>query len=188
MSTKYEKVAKRVIDLSGGKDKLNEEMDRKLNSINEKWNQDVDAIGKILRAHLFIEHYVTECLSHLNPNLSNLKDARLSFSQKILLLEGYSEETKELATGIKRLNIIRNRLADSLKACVTDQDKESLLSVKSFRSLREELAKPGRPSEENIIVLEDFAKHVGSRLESLSDPNSLAKRFEQAISEITNET
>jgi hypothetical protein len=184
----YEQVAKRVIELSGGKGKLNEEMDSKLNKINERWNQDIDAIGRILRAHLFVEHFITECLVSFNPSLGDIKEARLTFSQKLTLIEGYSEETKELSKGIKRLNKIRNQLAHKLAGTVTDQDKESLLSVLSFRALRNELAKPGVASDDNLVVLEDFAKHVGGRLSSLADPDSLAKRFERVFDELANKT
>ncbi|MNF57766.1 hypothetical protein D3C76_529900 [compost metagenome] len=188
MDIDHQKVARRVIDLSGGKDKLIEEMDSELAKINQKWAQDVDAIGRILRAHLFVEHFVTECLVSFNPALGNIKEARLTFAQKLTLIEDYSVETKELARGIKRLNKIRNQLAHNLSGKVTDEDKESLLSVKSFRALRNELAKPASPSDDNLVVLEDFAKHVGARLSSLADPNSLAKRFEQVFSEFANET
>lgn len=161
MNIDYEHVTKRVIELSGGKDKLNNEMDEKLAKINEKWNQNIDAIGRILRAHLFVEHFVTECLEAFNPKLGNIKEARLTFAQKLTLIENYSEETKELSKGIKRLNKIRNQLAHNLESTVSDQDKESLLSVSFFKTLREELAKPGKASDDNLVVLEDFAKHVG---------------------------
>lgn len=183
MNIDYEHVTKRVIELSGGKDKLNNEMDEKLAKINEKWNQNIDAIGRILRAHLFVEHFVTECLEAFNPKLGNIKKARLTFAQKLTLIENYSEETKELSKGIKRLNKIRNQLAHNLESTVLDQDKESLLSVSFFKALREELAKPDKASDDNLVVLEDFARHVGGRLASLADPDSLAKRFEQAFKE-----
>ena len=188
MNFDYEYVAKRVIELSGGKDKLNEEMDLKLARINKKWDQNVDAIGRILRAHLFVEHFVTECLVSFNPALCNIKEARLTFAQKLTLIEAYSDETKELSKGIKRLNKIRNQLAHNLEGNVTDQDKESLLSVTSFKALRVELAKPNEPSSNNLDVLEDFAKHVGGRLASLADPDSLAKRYEQVFKELANRT
>lgn len=188
MSIDHKKIANRVIELSGGKESLNAEMEAKLTAIIKKWNQDVDAIGKILRSHLFVEHFVTECLKAFNPNLSNLQNARLTFMQKLSLVEGYSEETKELSVGIKRLNKVRNQLAHRLEAKVTDQDKKSLLSVNSFKHLREALAAPSKPSDDNLDVLEDFAKHVGLRLEALADPDSLSNRFAQAISEQASET
>ena len=188
MDIDHLKLAQKVIELSGGKDTLNVEMDRKLSLINEKWNQDVDAIGRILRSHLFVEHFLTEYLIALNPNLGDLKDTRLTFSQKLSLVENHSNETKELASGIRRLNTIRNQLAHRLEAKVTDQDKESLLSLKSFRYLREALAKPNTPSSDNLVVLEDFAKHVGSRLASLADPEDLSAKISQAMCELAIET
>jgi hypothetical protein len=181
-------IAKRVIELSGGKQKRNDETDQKFARINEKWDQDVGVIGRILRAHLFVEHFITECLIAFNPALGGLEKARLSFAQKLALIEDYSPETQELAVGIRRLNKIRNQLAHNLEAMLTDQDKESLLSVKTFRALREELAKPGTPSDNSMDVLEDFAKHVGSRLNFLADPDSLANRFRQALRESAQRT
>ena len=188
MDIDHGEIAKRVIELSGGKQKLNDEMDQKLALINDKWNQDVGAIGRILRAHLFVEHFITECLLAFNPALGGLDKARVSFAQKLALIEDYSSETQELAVGIRRLNKIRNQLAHNLEAKVTDKDKDALLSVKTFSALRLELAKPGAPGDNSMDVLEDFAKHVGSRLEALADPDSLANRFQQALHEYEQRT
>lgn len=188
MNIDHEKVAKRVIELSGGKEQLIEESKRKLKMVNDKWNQDIVAIGRILRAHLFVEYFVTECLAAFNPNIKDIQNARLTFAQKLSLIENYSEVTRELSPGIKRLNQIRNRLAHRLETRVTDQDKDSLLSVLSFKYLREALALPNKPSDDNLEVLEDFAKHVGVQLQSLTDTNSLSERFARAISEVMNET
>jgi hypothetical protein len=180
----HKKIIERVIELSGGKQSLNEEMENELAAINKKWNQDVNTIGRILRAHLFVEYFVTECLKAYNPKLGNLQNARLTFSQKLSLIENYSKEIKELSVGIKRLNKIRNLLAHRLEAKVTDQDKEVLLSVNSFKYLREALAAPSTPSEDNLDILEDFAKHVGAWLVAIADTNSLSRRFSQAMTEL----
>lgn len=184
MELEHKFIAKRIIELSDGKEKLNAEMDKKLALINDKWNQDVEAIGRILRAHLFVEHFVTECLISFNPSLGDFEKARLTFAQKLVLIESHSPELQEIAVGIRRLNKIRNQLAHNLEACVTEQDKEVLLSVKTFRALREALAAPEKPSENSMDVLEDFAKHVGSRLASLADPESITLRFRKAFQEI----
>lgn len=188
MSIEHDKLVKRVIELSGGKEKLNNDMDCKLAKINEKWNQNIDSIGRILRAHLFVEHFMTECLASFNPNLGDVNEARLTFAQKLALIEGYSLETIELSKGIRRLNKIRNQMAHNLAGMVTDQDKELFLSVTTFKALRNELAKPNLPSDDNLVVLEDFAKHVGARLASLSDPDPLSKRFELAFNEQVKKT
>jgi hypothetical protein len=184
----HELLARRVIELSGGKDKLNEEMDSKLAKINEKWNQDIDAIGRILRAHLFVEHFITECLVSFNPSLGDVKEARLTFSQKLTLFKAIRKKLRNCLKELSDLTKSENQLAHRLAGTVTDQDKEYLLSVLSFKALRNELAKPGEPSDDNLVVLEDFAKHVGGWLSSLADPDYLAKRFEQVFDELANKT
>ena len=72
MSIDHEKVVKRIIELSGGTEKLHYEMDYKLAKINEKWNQNIDSIGRILRAHLFVEHFMTECLANFKRSMIKL--------------------------------------------------------------------------------------------------------------------
>jgi len=184
MEIDHEYVVKRVIELSGGRKKLHNKINADVARINEKWEQDIDSIGRILRAHLFVEHFVNDCLVSFNPNLGNIKQARLTFSQKLSLIENYSEETKELSRGIRRLNKVRNQLAHNLAVTVTDEDKESFLSIHSFNSIRKELAKPELPSEDNLVVLEDFAKYVAGSLAALADSGSLGKIFEQVFSEL----
>ena len=188
MESHYTKIAKRVIELSGGKNALNAETEKALEEFNARWDQNIESMGRILRSHLVLEYYITKCLKALNPNLDNLDRARLTFNQKFELIKPYSIETEVLAVGIKRLNKIRNRLAHTLEETVNEQDAEIFLSIEYFRSLREALAKPHLPSSDSLDVLEDFAKFASQWLDSLSNPNSLSKRFEQAFSELGTET
>jgi hypothetical protein len=188
MANVPEGLIQRVIELSGGKAALNLATDQKLAFINEKWSQDVITIGRILRAHLFVEYFMTDCLSSISPNLGSLEKAKLSFSQKVSLFGDSSAGIGRLLPGIKRLNAIRNRIAHTLRAEITEEDISVILSDVYFKALRNELAKPGKPSCDKLDVIEDFAKHVGSCLESEGDPNSLSKRFAQAFEEFGNET
>ncbi len=188
MEPDYAKVVLRVIELSGGKDKLKAKARKRIDEINDMWAQNTALMGRILRAHLFVEHYITECLKSINPNLNGLDNARLTFSQKLALLENYSDEIKDLAVGIKRLNTIRNRLGHNLNSIVTDQDLQIILSVNSFRELRDAFAKPNIPSNDAVDIIDDFAKHVGNWLESTADPNSLSQKFAQAVAEISKKT
>lgn len=183
-----DKIINRVIELSGGKAALIEETDKKLDFINDKWGQDVVAIGRILRAHLFVEYFMTKCIQTVNPKLGDLDEARVSFNQKLNLLKGCSKHIDQMIPGIKRLNIIRNRIAHNLTAEITDQDIESIFSDRYFKALREEHAKPNKPSADKFEIIEDFAKHVGAHLESEGEPDSLAQRFMQAFNEKENET
>lgn len=188
MSHPTDKIITRVIELSGGKAALIEETDKKLDFINDKWGQDVVAIGRILRAHLFVEYFMTKCIQTVNPKLGDLDEARISYNQKINLLKGCSKHIDQMIPGIKRLNIIRNRVAHNLTAEITDQDIESIFSDQSFKALRDAHTKPNKPSADKFEIIEDFAKHVGSYLDSEGEADSLAQRFKQAFKESENET
>jgi hypothetical protein len=182
-----EKVAQRVIEKFGGKEKLNAHVEKSIADINEKWVQDVDSIGRILRAHLFVEHYLDLFLQNIQPQL-NFEKAGLSFYRKVTLIEDYSPDVKKIAPGLLRLNTIRNRMAHTLLAETTDGDMKYILSDVTFAALRVALAAPEEPPEAHIDIIEDFAKQVGSYFESTINNESLANAFKEAYEELMNET
>ncbi len=188
MSYTTEQIISKVIELSGGAAALSKQTDEKLAFINEKWDQDVVGIGRVLRAHIFVEYFMTKCLQAINPNLGSLDGARVNFSTKLKLLKGYSNHIDMMLPGIRRLNTIRNRMAHSLEANIDDKDIEVILSDKYFESLREEHAKPEKPSTDKFEIIEDFAQHVGAYLESEGHADSLAQRFIKAFKEVQKET
>lgn len=121
-------VAMRAFELMGGRDKAFASMEADFDDMKERWNQDTDTIGRILRSHLYLEHYLTEYLQHANPVLGDLDEARLSFNQKVNLLRSDAEMIAMIIGGIRHLNRIRNRLAHNLKASVTEEDANVFLS------------------------------------------------------------
>jgi hypothetical protein len=170
---------RRLIELYGGVEKACEAFEGRYCNISERWNQDINVIGRILRSHLFVEYYLTKYLEARNPNLCNLDEARLTFAQKIELISSSDSSVSYLISGIKRLNRVRNKLAHTLRAEVTPEDCQVFLSVKPFLALRDALAAPEEPSQDPICILEDFAKHVGVMLESASNPENLL--WQQAL-------
>lgn len=159
-----EAVAEKTIELLGGRDTAFAVIDAEFGEMRARWNQDVVAIGRILRSHLYVEHYLTEFLEKANPRLGSLADARLTFAQKVHLLNP-DQRLERVVPGIKRLNAIRNRLAHRLDAHVTDEDAEVFLSDGAFKAMRIEGAKPGAPSNDPLDVLEAFAQHISSALQ-----------------------
>jgi hypothetical protein len=107
---------------------------------------------------------LTEHLQAKNPNLGSLDDARVSFALKLLLVDGKASKTAYLLPGIRRLNAIRNRIAHSLHADVTEDDARVFIGVGLFSALREELAKGEHRvlSSDPIDIMEDFAFHAAS--------------------------
>lgn len=134
--------------------------------MNERWDRDIVLIGRILRAHLHVEHYLTECIRHANQSLGNLDAARLTFAQKVELVSTENFAVAHYIPGIKHLNKIRNRLAHNLGAKITEGDAQVFLANKFFSALREEGARRyGHSlSMAPIDILEEFAKGASSML------------------------
>jgi hypothetical protein len=122
-----------------------------------RWDQDVDEIGRILRAHLYVERYMTEYLEATNPRLGSLDEARLGFAQKIALLDKKDSNVQECVSGLRRLNTIRNRLAHRSHEAVTDEDGAFFLKCAGLDVL---LSMRGAKAEDALDALEEFAKHM----------------------------
>src|SRR5580704_9847581 len=113
--------SKTLFELYGGKDKFAKETDSEVKNFNKLWNQNYEKIGRVMRSHLVVEHFLTEYLVQESPKL-NVEDARLTFGQKINLLRNHDKIIAMLRPGIERLNKIRNRLAHNLNAEITEAD------------------------------------------------------------------
>jgi len=159
-------VVKNVIDLLGGREAAFAHFDDEFRYISERWSQDTDAIGRILRCHLFVEHFLTAFLVQRNPELGSVSDARLSFAQKVTLIGQASAGIAYLIPGIRRLNTIRNRMAHTLAADITTDDINIFLGITLFKAMREARAKPNSASTVPVDILEDFAKHAGTCLQA----------------------
>lgn len=162
------KVAKYVIKLSGGRDAVFDKNESDFKHLMSVWEQDFGSIGRILRAHLFVENFLNEQLTVNNPNLGSLTKARLTFHQKVSLLETSPAGLEDIMPGIRRLNTVRNRLAHSLHANLSTEDAEVFLSCPYFKALREACNKgaSNEKKSEVIDIIEDFALHVGSRVQA----------------------
>ena len=180
-----QKIIAHTIELMGGREKAKEITDAEFGEVQRRWNQDITTIGRILRAHLFVEHYLNEHLMRVNPKLGSVEKARLSFAQKTALLNSSDRRLSEVLPGIRHLNAIRNRLAHRLSATVDEVDAELFLKAQYFAALRTEGAKPGKPTEDPLNILEEFARYASTTLTSEFSPFSVA--FSKALSELGGE-
>lgn len=179
-------VIKRTIELLGGVERTREITDDEFGEMTRRWNQDIESIGRILRAHLYVEYYMTEYIEKSNPKLGALREAKLSFTQKVTLLDSHDPRIQEVIEGVKRLNAIRNRLAHKLNAMVTTADSAVFLHAPYFEAMREARAKPGVPSDDPLNILEDFAMHAAH---AFTHKFSLVgKAFAQALDDCDDST
>lgn len=117
-------------------------------------------MGRILRVYLFVEHYLTEYLIVDNPRLGDIGVARLSFLQKAVLSEIKGSPEIYLFPGIRRLNVVRNRLVHRLRGDVTRTDRECFLTVSTFKpcAMRgaREWSTPARQARALLATLPEF--------------------------------
>lgn len=176
-------IARRTMEIMGGREKAIATMEADFYAMKARWNKDVLTIGRILRAHLHVEYYLTEFLQHINPKLGNLDEARITFNQKVNLLRTDDRTVDYLIPGIRHLNKIRNRLAHNLEATVTDDDATVFLQgmFKAFRDAGV-MGSENQLSTNPIDVLEEFAEFASSMLHAPSGQHSHA--FRQALNEL----
>ena len=91
-------------------------------------------MGRVLRAHLIVEHYMTAYIQGANPELGDLDAAKVGFAKKVDLLDDSNPLLTSLVPGIRRLNTVRNRLADYLSVRRT---KEMFCDIQDFLEHRD---------------------------------------------------
>ncbi len=161
-----------VIESLGGHRRAFATFEAEAARITEAWGRDTAMIGRVLRAHLFVEHFLGEYISKKNPKLGSLDEARLSFAQKVALVGKNDPKVLYLIPGIRHLNAMRNRIAHQLQGGVTKQDAEVFLRIGMFNAMRNALFAPDVPSADPINVLEDFSKHSAIMLEASSSEHA----------------
>lgn len=102
------------------------------NEENRKFKEllarDPDPIGRVLKCHLIVEHYLDRFIES-NYEIEDLDEARLSFYQKAKLLPNSSSAAAFVKPAIVRLNSIRNDFSHDLQADVNVEDLDAINEV-----------------------------------------------------------
>lgn len=72
-----------------------------------------DVVGRLLKCHLIVEHYLERFLSD-HYGLDTISDAKLNFFNKAMLLPSEASSAAFVRPGILKLNSIRNRAGHNL--------------------------------------------------------------------------
>ncbi len=159
-----QQILNRAAELLGGQAEYERLAAEEVNEVQRRWNQDTDAIGRILRAHLFVERFMTENLQRANPALGPVEKARLTFAQKIELLNPSDPDVAAAVSGLRAMNRIRNRLAHQSDASVTADDAAALLECQTFSRLLRFRHRGDLNALAPIEVLENFARFAAIAL------------------------
>jgi len=170
----------KMMERFGGREEFFRTLDRRYQEFTRVWNQDAERIGRILRAHLALEHFLGDYLAAVNPNLGDQSKARLTYAQKVELLKaGDNDLVAMLLPGLRRMGTIRNRIAHRLQVELTEEDEKLFLSIELFRATRD--AKRGnylehpdvKPSGDDprLSIVEEFAQFASGMLHAAVDPD-----------------
>lgn len=107
-----------------------------------------DTLGRVLKCHLIVEHYVGRFLA-AHFNLNNIGSAKLSFFQKATLLPDAAASAAFVKPGILRLNTIRNQFGHTLEPVVGHADLGAMQTVL-------DVARPGVAFPSPIEAIEAF--------------------------------
>jgi hypothetical protein len=134
---------------------------------------DHDALGRVLKCHLIIEHYLDRFLTdHLG--VEDITDVKLSFFQKCKLLPNQGSAAAFVKPGILKLNTVRNRFGHTLRP---DLENENLSPINEVLAV----ARPNHQGD-NLSRIEAFTTVAVTFL--VVPPPNLQQAFLEAFREV----
>lgn len=156
-----QRIHKRACELLGGEAEYRKIADEEHHEVMKIWNQNTELIGRILRAHLFVEKFMVMHLRHLDPSRAH---STQGFAKKIEHLDQADPEVVAVIPGIRKLNEIRNRLAHEINATLTAEDMGEFFQCRNFYHLMLYRHQRKIASRQPIEVLEDFSRFAAIAL------------------------
>ncbi|HEU01769.1 hypothetical protein LCGC14_0497200 [marine sediment metagenome] len=154
---------------------LEEQFDRKNHRFLMLMSADHDAIGRVLRAHLVVESFLSTFLSS-SLGVEDLESLRLSVFQKASLLPKKGSSASFVRPGILQLNAVRNKLGHQIEHRVKAHEISAISEVL-------QVARPKVQFDEPIDAIEAFAP-VACAFLSGSTPE-LEEMFTEAFHHIS---
>jgi hypothetical protein len=136
--------------------------------------RDHDVLGRVLKCHLIVEHYLERFLG-THFGIDDVSGAKLSFFQKAFLLPNKGVAAAFVRPGILKLNAIRNQFGHTLEPVLTFEDLGAISTILG-------VARPGVDFEEPINAIEAFTTVACTWL--IVPPPGLQQVFVEAFSEI----
>ncbi|MCZ7448928.1 hypothetical protein O8B93_15175 [Agrobacterium rhizogenes] len=114
-------------------------------SINEDW-------AKIVVAHIYLDHIVTEILREKLENPGKYPESR-GFSEKLALCKAFGYFNDEFGSVLSAINNSRNKFAHKLVFIVSDQEKRDLFRTLTKERPISDVTQPGGFEEFLITVV-----------------------------------
>lgn len=126
-------------------------------------NRPVDELGFILKCHLILEHYIDEYITTSYPTVTEPDRIRLTFNQKLELINNNRTVFGMAYPAIKSLNTLRNRFSHKLTYKITEPDYkeiEDLMTV--WNSALVEQIPTG------LVLIQKFTVWICGNLDSMT--------------------
>ena len=133
-----------------------------------------DVLGRLLKCHLIIEHYLTRFLSE-HFGIQDVESAKLGFFNKAMLLPSQASSAAFVKPGIIKLNALRNRAGHILGEDFTFQDLGPISEVLN-------IARAGASFSSPIEAIEEFTTVACTWL--IIPPRNHQQLFIDAFSEV----
>lgn len=137
-------------------------------------SQDHDLLGRVLKCHLVVEHYLERFLSS-HYGIEDLGEAKLTFHQKAKLLPDQASASAFVKPGILRLNSIRNQFGHTLRPVLSFNDLGAMNDVLT-------IARAGARSSEPVEAIEAFTTVACTWL--IVPPKHLQQAFTEAFANV----
>jgi hypothetical protein len=139
----------------------------------ELFSADHNEIGRVLRAHLIVERFMDNYLTH-HYGIVEISSIRLSYVQKALLLPAKSP-AEFIRPGVMRLNSIRNKFGHSIPYAINDADMREIYQILEIVEKNKRYPGP-------VDAIEDFARVVCAFLAVL--PSDLTQIVRDAFAHV----
>ena len=154
------------------------EIEARFNEENKRFKELIrrphDVVGRMLKCHLVVEHYLERFLSD-HYGIATVEDAKLSFFNKAMLLPTCGSSAAVVRPGILKLNALRNRVGHSLGATIECSELGPIADLVSIAWPNVEFGDP-------VEVIEAFTTVACTWL--IVPPKALQELFIDAFAEV----
>lgn len=133
-----------------------------------------DVVGRLLKCHLVVEHYLDRFLS-VHFGIEDVESAKLGFFNKAMLLPSKATSAAFVKPGILKLNTLRNRVGHNLGSDINFGDLGPISDVLP-------IARVGVKFDEPIEAIEAFTTVACTWL--IVPPKEHQQLFVDAFSEV----
>jgi len=154
---------------------IERDFEARAKEFNRLMRKDHELLGRVLKSHLIMEHYMDKFLSS-HYSIENIDDLRLSFFQKAKMLPDLNAKAVFVKEGILELNAVRNKFGHELDVTIDQACLKSMGGV-----LR--ISREGQTFPHPVETIEAFTA-VACTFLSTSTPEIeelFAKAFKQAL-------